>query len=115
MNLWACFGMLGIIFFTLLPFIEKNKRTREEIQKAVGTVGIVLGIILAVLFFDVNYLVALLFGFLAMILFDRKTYTKKRLIIYIPIALILSGFTYALLRDNPNYVLEHLKEHPETS
>ena len=115
MNLWAWVGMLGIILFTLLPFIEKKKRTREEIQKAIVTVGIVLGIILAVLLFDINYLVAVLFGFLAMILFDRKTYTKKRLIIYIPIALILSYLTYALLRDNPNYVLEHLKEHPENS
>ena len=112
MNLWAWIGMLGIILFTLLPFIEKKKRTRKEIQKAIVTVGIVLGIILAVLLFDINYLVALLFGFLAMILFDRKTYTKKRLIIYIPIALVVSCLTYALLRDNPNYVLEHLKEHP---
>ncbi len=91
MNLWAWIGMLGIILFTLLPFIEKKKRTREEIQKAIVTVGIVLGIILAVLLFDINYLVALLFGFLAMILFDRKTYTKKRLIIYVPLALVLGG------------------------
>ena len=104
MNLWAWIVILGFVLFTLLPFIEKKNRTREEIQKAIITVGIILGIILAVLLFDVNFLAALLFGFLAEILFDRKTYTKKRLIIYIPIALILSGLSYALLRDNPNYV-----------
>lgn len=117
MNLWAWVVMLGIIFFTLLPFIEKKKRTREEIQKAIITVGIVLGVILAVLLFDINYVVALLFGFLAMILFDRKTYTKKRLIIYVPLALalVLVGLIYALLRDNPNYVLKHLKENPQNS
>lgn len=115
MNIWAWVGMLGIILFTLLPFIDKKKRTREEIQKAVVTIAIVLGIITAVLLFNINYLVAVLFGFLAMILFDRKTYTKKRLIFYIPTALLISGLAYALLRENPAYVLEHLKENPETS
>ena len=62
MNIWAWIGMLGIILFTLLPLIDEKKRTREEIKKAIITVGIVLGIILAVLLFDVNYLVAVLFG-----------------------------------------------------
>lgn len=115
MNIWAWVGMLGIILYTLLAFIDKKKRTRDEIQKAVVTIVIVLGIITAVVLFDINYLVAVLCGFLAMILFDRKTYTKKRLFFYIPTALLISVLAYTLLRDNPTYVLEHLKENPETS
>ena len=115
MNLWAWICMLGIILFTLLPFTEKKNRTSYEIQKAVVTVLSVIGIIIAVIFFEVNYLVALLFGFLAMIVFDRKTYTKKRLIIYGVIALVIGAFTFSLLRDNPDYVLKRLKEHPQNS
>lgn len=103
--------MLGIILFTLLPFINQKKRTREEIQKAVITIGIVLAIIAAVLLFNVHYFVALMFGFVAMIVFDRKTYTKKRLLIYVPIALVVGGALYAMLRDNPEYVLQHIEEH----
>ena len=115
MNIYAWIGMLGIIFFTLLPLLNKQNRTREEVQKAIVTVGIVIGIIIAVLVFDVNYLVALLFGFLAMILLDRKTYTKKRLIIYGSLTIIVGIAAFALFRDNPDYVIKHLKENPETS
>ena len=44
MNIYAWVGMLGIIVFTILPLFNK-KRTREEVQKAIVTVGIVIGII----------------------------------------------------------------------
>ena len=115
MNIYAWVGMLGIIVFTILPLFNKQKRTREEVKKAIVTIGIVIGIIIAVLVFNVNYLVALLFGFLAMILLDRKTYTKKRLIIYSSLTLILGIATFALFRDNPDYVIKHLKENPQTS
>lgn len=115
MNIYAWIGMLGITFFTLLPLLNKQKRTREEVQKAIVTVAIVIGIIIAVLVFDVNYLVALLIGFLGMILLDRKTYTKKRLIIYGAITLILVIAAYSLFRDNPDYIIKHLKENPETT
>ena len=107
--------MLGIIVLTLLPLLAKQNRTREEVQKAIVTVGSVIGIIIAVLIFNVNYLVALLFGFLAMILLDRKTYTKKRLLIYGSITCLLGIAAYALFRDNPDYFIKHLKENPETS
>lgn len=115
MNIYAWIGLLGIIFFTLIPLLKKEQRTREEIQKAIVTIGIIIGIIMAVLVFEINFLVALLFGFLAMILLDRKTYTKKRLIIYGVITLIAGIAAYALFRENPNYIIKHLKENPESS
>lgn len=115
MNIYAWIGLLGIIFFTLIPLLKKEQRTREEFQKAIVTIGIIIGIIMAVLVFEINFLVALLFGFLAMILLDRKTYTKKRLIIYGVITLIAGIAAYALFRDNPNYIIKHLKENPESS
>ena len=115
MNIYAWVGLLGIIVFTILPLFNKQNRTRDEVQKAIVTIGSVIGIIIMVLVFDVNFLVALLFGYLAMLLLDRKTYTKKRLIIYGAITLILGIAAYALFRDNPDYVIKHLKENPEAS
>lgn len=115
MNIYGWIGLFGIIFFTLIPLLNKEQRTREEVQKAIITVGIISGIIIALLVFNINFLIALLFGFLAMILFDRKTYTKKRLTIYGVITLITGIAAYALLRDNPNYIIQHLKENPEST
>lgn len=115
LNIYGWIGLLGIIFFTLIPFFNKAHRTREEIQKAIITITIVSGIMIAVLVFNINFLTAFLLGVLAMILFDRKTYTKKRLTIYGVIILIAGIAAYALLRDNPNYVIQHLKENPESS
>lgn len=115
MNLWAWLGMLGIIILTLLPFRKKTNRSEEAIKKAIVTISIVLGIIVAVLAFGVNYLFALLIGFLALIVFDKKTYTRKRLLIYGAILFILGIASYSVLRDNPEYVLNHLKENPETT
>ncbi len=115
MNSWAWIGLLGIVFFTVLPLINQKNRSAEEIRKAIVTVGSVIGIIIAVSFFNINYVVALLFGFLAMILLDRKTYTKRRLSIY-GLLLLVAGITaYAIFRDNPDYVLKHLKENPQSS
>ncbi|MBM7665768.1 D-alanyl-D-alanine carboxypeptidase [Solibacillus kalamii] len=115
MNIYGWIGLLGIVLFSLLPLSSIEKRTREEVQKAIITISIIIGIIMAVIVFDINFVVTLLFGFLAMIMLDRKTYTKKRLIIYGVITLIVGIAGYALFRDNPNYVIQHLKEHPESS
>ncbi|WP_338654215.1 serine hydrolase [Sporosarcina psychrophila] len=115
MNTLAWIGMVGIVILTLLPLVKKENRTKEEMRKAIVTVAIVLGIIITVLVFGVNYLLALIVGFFAMIVFDKKTYTKKRLIIYGSIILVLGIAGFAILRDNPEYVLNHLKDNPQTT
>ena len=115
MNIFGWIGLGGIIFFTLLPFIRKKNRSTGEIRKAIGTIGIVLGMIIAVSFFHVNFIVALLVGFLAMILLDRKTYTKKRIIVYSILLLVIGITGYATFRDNPDYIIQHLKENPQSS
>lgn len=115
MNSWAWLGLSGIIIFTLLPLLSKKHRPPQEIRKAFVTVVIVLGIIIAVSFFNVNYLLALLVGFIGMLLFDRKTYTKKRLLIYSSILLLIGIAGYSIFRDNPDYLLKHLSDHPQSS
>jgi len=115
MNIYAWIGMLGIIIVTPLPLLIKENRTKDEIRKVIVTEIIALSIIIAVLFFSVNYLLAIVVGFIALILFNKKTYTKKRLIIYGSIILIVGIAIYSLFRDNPDYVLNHLKENPQTT
>ncbi|QNK88329.1 serine hydrolase [Sporosarcina sp. resist] len=115
MNTLSWIGMVGIVILTLLPLVKKENRTKEEMRKAIVTVAIVLGIIITVLVFGVNYLLALIVGFFAMIVFDKKTYTKKRLIIYGSIILVIGIAGFAILRDNPEYVLNHLKDNPQTT
>ncbi|MGE7674779.1 serine hydrolase [Lysinibacillus sp. NPDC094403] len=115
MNIWAWIGLLGILMFSLLPLLKKENRTKEEIRKTITTGLMVLGIIVAVLIFNVNYLLALIAGFIAMIVFDKKTYTKKRIIIYGSFILVVGIASYFFFRDNPDYVLNHLKDHPQTT
>lgn len=115
MNVWAWIGMLGIIILTPLSLLKKENRTKEEIRKVVVIEIIALTIIIAVLLFNVNYLLAIVVGFIVMIVFNKKTYTKKRLITYGAIILVIGIAVSYVFRDNPNYVLNHLIENPQTT
>lgn len=115
MNSYAWIGMLGIIIFSLLPLLKNENRSKENIRKAMITVAIVIGIIIAVIVFGINYLLALIVGFIAMIVLDKKTYTKKRLLIYSATILIIGIVGYFIGRDHPDYVLKHLKSNPQTT
>src|SRR5690625_6502608 len=79
------------------------------------TITFVLGIIVALFVFGFSYVTSFPIGFLLLIVFDKKTYTKKGLLIYGSIILVLGIASYAVFRDNPEYVLNHLKENPETT
>lgn len=115
MHTWTWISLLCLIFFTILLLLLKKDRTREDIRKAIVTVSCIICIIIAVSIFHVNYVFALFVGFLATILLDPKTYTKKRLALYGSLVLIISIAAYALYRDNPDYVIKHLKENPQSS
>jgi D-alanyl-D-alanine carboxypeptidase len=115
MNIYAWIGMLGIIILTPLSLLKKENRTKEEIRKVIVTEIIALSIIIAVLLFNVNYLLAIVVGFIAMIVFNKKTYTKKRLITYGAIILVVGISIFYIFRDNPDYVLKHVKENPNTT
>lgn len=107
--------MIVFIFLTLLPFRRKELRTKIEIRKRIVTVAVVLGVITVIIVLGMGYLIGLLVGVLVLILIDKKTYTKKRLLIYGSIVLILGIASYVELRDNPKYVMNHLKKNPQTT
>lgn len=77
MNIWAWIGILGILITAPLPLLKKENRTKEKIRKVIVTLVIVLTIIIAVLFFNVNYLLAVVVGFIAMIVFDKKHIQRR--------------------------------------
>ncbi|MCF3944778.1 serine hydrolase [Oceanobacillus alkalisoli] len=115
MNIWAWIGLSGIVVFALLAFLRKEYRTKEKIREAFITIAIVLAIIITVLLFNVDYILAFLLGVIAYILLDRKTYTKKRLIIYGGIIIVIGAAFFVIFRDNPDYVLNHLQDNRETT
>lgn len=115
MTIWAWIGLSGIVIIALLPLLKEESRTKENILQAVVAVLIVLGILVAVFVFNISYFFAFLLAVVAFILFDKKTYTKKRLAIYGSIVLVIAAAGYSVLRDNPDYVLNHLKENPDST
>ena len=119
MSSYAWFVILAIAFFNALPLIKNRNRTKERIRRAVFVLLVLLAIIIAVLFFGINVLVLIIIGVLVLVLFDKKTYTKKRLLIYgstlLVIILVIGVLSSFLTRENPDYVLEHLQNNPETT
>ncbi len=115
MNIWAWIGLSGIVIFALLPLLKEESRTKENIRQAVVTVLIVLGILVAVFVFNISYFFAFLLAVAVFILLDKKTYTKKRLVMYGSLILVIAAAGYFVLRDNPDYVLNHLKENPDST
>lgn len=115
MNSFAWLGIGIIAVFSLLQLFSKENRTKEKRREPLLTLAILIGVIFAVLVFNMAYLNALLLGLFVYILLDKKTYTKKRLILYGSLLLITIVASFALFRDNPNYVTKHLKENRDTS
>jgi len=113
--MYGWIGTVVLIVLMLLPLRKKEHRTKMEIRKAVVKFAVVLGVITVIIVLGMGYLIGLLVGVLVLILIDKKTYTKKRLLFYGSIILLLGIGGYAVLRDNPEYVMNHLKNNPQTS
>ncbi len=115
MNMYGWIGTVVLIVLVLLPLRKKEYRTNTEIRKVIAKFAVVLGVITVIIVLGMGYLIGLLVGVLVLILIDKKTYTKKRLLIYGSIILLLGIGGYAVLRDNPEYVMNHLKKNPQTT
>lgn len=61
------------------------------------------------------FIVAFIIAIILYILFDKKTYTKKRLIIYGAIIAMLVLAFFKFFKSNPEYTLKHLANHAESS
>jgi len=115
LNIYAWIGLIGIILFTGLPLLIKSGRTRKNIIEFSKATGIVIIIILLTEVIQIHFIMAFLIGCVLFILFDKKTYTKKRLIIYGSLTAVFVVTIYFLFRSNPDYVLNHLQENPDST
>ena len=113
MNIYAWIGLLGIIFFLGLPLLQKSQRTKENIYKFIKAIVIVFIIIALVVLMNIPFLFSYLIGLLLFILFDKKTYTKKRLIIYGAIVATLTIVAFVLFKPKPSHTLNYLTKNPE--
>jgi D-alanyl-D-alanine carboxypeptidase len=68
---------------------------------------------------NIPFIITFSIGFILLFLLDKKTYTKKRLIIYgTSIFAIIAIFVIAssiFLKENPEYTLEHMMDNPENT
>ncbi|WP_186365453.1 hypothetical protein [Salinicoccus cyprini] len=97
-------GLLGVVIFPLVPLMLRKTRTEEEKQRARRIVYIIIGIILAVIIFKMSYLAAFLIGFAAVLFVERKAYSRKQLIIYTGVVLLLLLTVYIVLGSNSAFV-----------
>jgi len=115
MNIYASIGIIAIIFFSGFPLLKKEQRSRRNVYQFIKSIIIVLLMIILVYIKIVSFIFAIILGIMLFILFDRKTYTKRRLIIYGSTIAILIISGYILFKTNPNYILNYLAKHPENS
>ncbi|MBM7715414.1 D-alanyl-D-alanine carboxypeptidase [Bacillus thermophilus] len=115
MNIYAWIGLMGILLLSSVPLFKKSQRSKGNILRFAVTTVIVLGVIFFVEVMGVSFILAIIAGCILLILLDKKTYTKKRMMIYASLTLIIITVLYFLLKHNPEYTLNHLMKHPESS
>lgn len=115
MNVYAWIGVIGIIFLSALPLFRESTRTREAINRFIKNGTIIALFLIAVLLFNVPLLLGLIIMLVLFILLDKKTYTKKRLIIYGVIFIGMLFLLFNFLKANPKKILTHLANNPDTT
>ena len=120
MNIYSWIGIAIFAFFTLLPLKNANNLSKWDITGIIITMVTLFVIVGAIIFYNFNLWIGIVLLFILAILLDKKTYTKKRLIIYAGLFIVIGGVVYWLLGDlfgktDSDIVLEHLIENPETT
>lgn len=115
MNMFAWIILFAIVLIGGIPLFKKSGRTRENKIEFVKAVAIVLLIIVLVQFANFSLFLAAITAVILSLLFDKKTYTKKRLAIYGSIVAIVVIAFYMIVKDNPQYALKLLMKNPETT
>lgn len=81
MSIYMWIGIGIYAFFTLLPLKDVKNIGKWEISSIIINMVVLLTVILAHLFFGFNIWIGILLLIILGIFLDKKTYTKKRLII----------------------------------
>ncbi|WP_342567379.1 serine hydrolase [Psychrobacillus sp. FSL K6-4046] len=120
MSIYTWIGIGIFAFFTLLPLKSAKNLSKWDIIGIVITMVTLVVIIIAHIFYSFNLWIGIAVLFILAILLDKKTYTKKMIVIYACMFIVIGGVVYWLLGDlfgktDSDIVLEHLIENPETT
>ncbi|HLR15219.1 MAG TPA: serine hydrolase [Bacillota bacterium] len=115
MNLYAWIGVIGIVFFTWLPLLNKKMRTRPAIVRAILTIVIAIMVILAITLLHIPLLFAMIGMILAIFLLNMNWSRRRNLIILGVVIGFVGIGAYFVFKEDPEYVLNHLERHPESS
>lgn len=115
MNIIEWSVLIGIAVIGGLPLLFKSHRTEKNINIFLKIIGILSVVTILILYFNFHFAIAYFIGIFLYIVFDKNTYTKKRLIIYGSIVAVLVIAFFMIFRDNPEYTLKHLADNPETT
>ncbi len=115
MSIYTWLGLIGATVATFLPLLTRKKLSKDERITVTRNAFILIGVIVAVFIFHMNTFIVIVAAIIAALVLDKKTYTKKRLLIYggVVIALILT-FIF-IFRSNPSYIAKHILNSPEST
>src|SRR5690625_2139674 len=71
--------------------------------------------LVSIFIFQLDVTIAIVLFIIALIVFNKKTYTKKRLIIYGSIVVVLVIGGYLLLKEDKNYIVNYVKDHSDST
>ncbi|GAF15048.1 D-alanyl-D-alanine carboxypeptidase [Bacillus sp. JCM 19045] len=107
--------ILGFAVISILPLLKEKNRTKWGYINAIGTTTAALLLIFYATFFQINLFLGIGALVVVMFLVDRKTYTKAGAISIGVLALIAGSVAYFVLREDLDYVVDHLTTNPTSS
>lgn len=103
------------IIGTFYPLLARKEIHKDERTAMFRNGFILLGVIISIFALKMQPFVVILGAIIAAIILDKKTYTKKRLLIYGGTFIGIVALFLFIFRTNPTYVTKHVLKHPETT
>lgn len=115
MNIYMWIGLAIAIIGALYPLISWKDLTKHKRFITIRDIFLVTTGIVWLFIFNLPPLFVFIILMIVAVLVNKKTYTKKRLLIYgVMVGSVIAIFTF-IFRENPNYVTKHLVNNPETT
>ncbi|HLR15133.1 MAG TPA: serine hydrolase, partial [Bacillota bacterium] len=115
MSIYTWIGLIGATIATFFPLLTRKKLQKDERIAVIRNSFILIGVLVSVFILQINSFIVIVAALIAAVVLDKKTYTKKRLLIYGGIFVGVVALFLFIFRTNPNYVTKHMLKHPETT
>lgn len=115
MSIYTWIGLIGATVATFFPLLTPKKLSKDKRITVIRNAFILIGVFISVFILHINTFIVIIAAIIAAVVLDKKTYTKKRLLIYGAIFIAMVALLLFIFRTNPNYVTKHMLKHPETT